>query len=112
MRNSLHPFIPVLVHQIVDDNTTGLRQIGMNIRGTLSVFHIGYQQHFSFIGREAEITDIPFTVGETGTGGTIVFHRPQLHTAAFVTQKGDVFAVAHPFGRDFLVGCFSDLLFP
>ena len=111
MRNSLYPFVPVLVHQVIDNDSTCLWQIGMKIRCSFSVFNIGYQQHFPFIGREGKIADISFTVGETGAGGAIVFHRPQLNTAAFVTQKGDVFAVIHPFSRDFLVGCFSDLLF-
>ena len=87
MRDRLYPFVPMLVHQIGDDTTRSLRQVGVNLLSALTEGNLLDIGQLLFIGREEVVREPALDVSHLTTVRTIGSHRPDLRSA---TLRGDV----------------------
>ena len=52
MGSSSHPFVPMLVHQVGNDNAGGFRKVRMFVCRTLYGLYLGNEKEFLAVGRE------------------------------------------------------------
>ncbi len=96
MRHFSHPFIPVLIHEVVDDASRRLGKIRINILGGAGIFHIGYHQHLTLIGRELEAKHSALHAAHTLAVGAVGIHHPYLGLVAVGIKERDFLAAVDP----------------
>ncbi len=93
-----NPFIPVLVHQIVDDAACGHRQIRICILGCAGIFHVGYQYHVLAVGGEKKSAYAALYRAYGLAAAAIGVHHPQLGLAVDRAYKRYALAAVDPHG--------------
>ena len=68
MRNFCHPFVPMFVHQVIDQPSGGFGEIGIDILGSAAIFYCGNHNHFLAVGRNLESADAVFKVADHMAG--------------------------------------------
>ena len=109
MRSGCHPFVPMLVHQVGNDDTGCLGQVGMLVGGALHGFYLRNEKQLLAVGRESESFDVSLVPGELFAFRTVRVHLPHLAAAAFVAEESDFLAVFNPDGLAFLPAVAGDL---
>ena len=82
MGDGLYPLIPVLVHQVGDDASRGLRQVGVNLLRALAEGDLLDVGSLLLIGGEEVVGETAFDVGHLTAICPIGSHRPDLRCTA------------------------------
>ena len=104
MGSSSHPFIPMLVHQVGNDDAGGFRKVRMFVCRTLHGLYLGNEKEFLAVGREREPFDVSLVLSQLLASAAVGIHFPYLAAAAFVAEEGKLLAVLEPCGLSFLPG--------
>ena len=104
MGSSSHPFVPMLVHQVGNDDAGGFRKVRMFVCRTLHGLYLGNEKEFLAVGREREPFDVSLVLGQLLASAAVGIHFPYLAAAAFVAKEGKLLAVLEPCGLSFLPG--------
>ena len=105
-----HPFVPVLVHQVGDDDARRLVQVGIFVLRALYGFHLGDKEQLLAVGAEGEAFDVTVVVGNPASVCAVGVHLPHLAAAAFAAQVGQLLAILYPGGLAFVPRRAGDLL--
>ena len=98
MGNLVYPFIPVLVHEVVDDTSCGEGQVGVLVYGAGAVLYGHHEEHLALVGREGKSFEALLCIGELSAVATVGVHLPQLVAATSVAQEGQFGASLDPYG--------------
>ena len=104
MGNFGDPFVPVLVHEVVDDAAGGLGKVGIDVGGGAGILDIAYHHHFLAVGRDEESADAALVLGSLHSLGAVGVHEPHLHLAFRVGIEECYAAVGHPHGAALALG--------
>ena len=97
MGDSLYPFIPMFVHQIIDYHTAGLIQIRIFVCSTFSIFHLRDKEQLAFIRRETESVNATGIVRQLFASASVGIHFPNLTVAVGIgSQKSNLAAILDP----------------
>ena len=96
MGNGLYPLIPVLIHQVGDDASRGLRQVGVNILRALAEGNLLDVCHLLLIGGEEVVGETTLDVGHLTAIRPIGSHRPDLRCTALRRDIADTTSLLHP----------------
>ena len=107
MRNIFHPFIPMLVHQVIDDLSAGFIQVRIYVRSTLSVFNLRDEQYFTFIRRKFKSFYTTFVRWKLFPFTSVGIHFPYLHTSACSCKKSNLASAFYPCRFNLAVGSMS-----
>ena len=105
MRNRFHPFIPMLVHQVVNNDTAGFGQVRIEVCGALTIFHLRDEKNFFAIRWERESFYVSFKVGDDAAFRAVRIHFPNLAAATFIAQKCNLGSPFYPLGLSFVPRC-------
>ena len=87
MGDGLYPLVPMLVHQVGDDATRGLRQIRIYLLRTLAEGDLLDISQLGLVRREEVVGEPAFDASHLLAVGAIGCHRPDLR---FATLRRDV----------------------
>ena len=87
MGSSGHPFVPVLVHEVGDDATSCLGQVGVFVGCAGYGLYLAHEQYLALVRREGKAFDISIVVGELLTARTIGIHLPDLTATTLATEE-------------------------
>ena len=104
-----NPFVPVLVHEVVDHASCGQGQVGVEVAGAAGVFHFSYYYYSGFVGRQQEAVDASGVLGGLGAGRSVGVHCPHLHgSVGCGIEECYPPAAVEPHGTAFALGCVGD----
>ena len=87
MGDGLYPLVPMLVHQVGDDTTRGLRQVRIYLLRTLAEGDLLDISQLGLVGREEVVGEATFDTSHLLAVGAIGSHRPDLR---FATLRRDI----------------------
>lgn len=99
---SCYPLVPVLVHQVGDDDACCFVQVGIFVLCAGHGFHLGDEEQTLLVGTERETFDVAFVVGELTAFRSVRVHFPHLAAAAFTAQVSQLGASLDPGGLAFV----------
>ena len=104
-----YPFVPMLVHEVGDDDTCCLIQVGIFVFGALHCFHLGNEKQLFAVGAEGETFYIAIVVGQLLLSASVGIHFPYLAASAFGAEVGQFLTAFYPGGLVFAQGTMGDL---
>ena len=102
MGGSRYPLVPVLVHQVGDDDACCFVQVGIFVLCAGHGFHLGDEEQTLLVGTERETFDVAFVVGKLAAFRSVGVHLPHLARAALAAQVGQFRAAFDPGGLAFV----------
>ena len=111
MRNGFYPFVPMFIHEVVDNTSGCFGQVRINIRGSLTVFYIRKEYDLFLIGRKEKTVYSFFLIADLFSVRSVGIHYPQLRTSAFGCQKRYLFSIVDPYSILFGFRSMGDLNF-
>ena len=98
------PFIPMFVHEVVDDAGIGLGEVGIYILSGAAIFYGGDKEHFGAVGRHGEACHTVFHACDHMAVGSVGIHHPHLRLAVLGCNEGYAASAVNPYGLVFRVG--------
>ena len=74
----VRPFVPMLIHQVGDDASCALGQVGIFVNNAWTVLYGHHQKHLTLVGREEETLQVFLGVAELASPCAVGGHFPQL----------------------------------
>ena len=76
VRGTGHPFIPMLIHQVGDDDTRRFRQVGIFLGSALFGLHLCYEKQLLAVGRERITFDVTVILRQLFASAAVRIHFP------------------------------------
>ena len=99
------PFVPVLIHKVVDDAARCLRKVGIGVGGCAAVFDVADHDNALRVGAENEARDSFLDMAHLNAVLAVGVHDPELADLVFVgIDEGDAASAVDPAGIAFAGG--------
>ena len=79
-----YPFVPMLVHQVVDHASCGLWQIGIYVGSVARLVYVADYHYFFLVGRKQKSANAAFDIRGLQSVTAVGQHGPHLHGAFFI----------------------------
>ena len=108
MRDSLHPLVPVLIHEVVDKATRRFREVAVDVAGFVESFHLRDEENLLLIGREHKAINAILNLRHATAVGTVGVHGENLHCITLAIEECNFLAAINPHGVLLRRSCASD----